>query len=92
MPGTGSPAGHALVTGGPGFIGGRVVQRFLDAGWRVATLSLPGEATPAAWAGRVRALHADLADRRSVEGMPQGIDTVVHLAGPVGVAGAYGRQ
>ncbi len=92
MPDTGIPAGHALVTGGPGFIGRRIVQRFLDAGWRVATLSLPGEEAPAAWAGRVRAMHADLADPRSVEGLPQDIDTVVHLAGPVGLAGEYERQ
>ena len=87
----GSP-GHVLVTGGPGFIGRRVVQRFLDAGWRVCSLSLPGEDAPPAWAGRVPMLHGDLADARAVADLPPDIDTVVHLAAPVGLAGAYERQ
>lgn len=86
------PVGHVLVTGGPGFIGRRVVQRFLDAGWRVTSLSLPGEAPLPGWAGRVPMVYADLADARCVQGLPGDIDTIVHLAAPVGLAGAYERQ
>jgi nucleoside-diphosphate-sugar epimerase len=83
---------RVLVTGGPGFIGRRVVGRFLDAGWDVTSFSLPGEAAPAAWGDRVRMAHGDLADRAAVDDAAHGCDLLIHLAAPVGVAGRYQWQ
>ncbi|WP_285713235.1 NAD-dependent epimerase/dehydratase family protein [Erythrobacter oryzae] len=83
---------RVLVTGGPGFIGRRVVARFLAAGWDVTSFSLPGEAPPSAWGTRVRMAYGDLADRAAVEDAAQGCDLVIHLAAPVGVAGRYQWQ
>lgn len=83
---------RVLVTGGPGFIGRRVVQRFLDAGWDVTSFSLPGEAAPAEWRGAVRMAYGDLLDPASVEDASDGAMLVIHLAAVVGLAGEYDRQ
>lgn len=83
---------RVLVTGGPGFIGRRVVQRFLDAGWDVTSFSLPGEAPIASWSGPVRMEHGDLGDRLAVARAARDCDLAIHLAAPVGVAGRYQWQ
>lgn len=83
---------RVLVTGGPGFIGRRVVARFLDAGWDVTSFSLPGEAPLPEWGDRVRMAHGDLADQAAVDRAAQGCGLVIHLAAPVGVAGRYQWQ
>jgi len=83
---------RVLVTGGPGFIGRRVVARFLGAGWEVTSFSLPGEAALAGWGSRVRMAYGDLAERAAVEEAARGCDLVIHLAAPVGVAGRYQWQ
>jgi nucleoside-diphosphate-sugar epimerase len=83
---------RVLVTGGPGFIGRRVVARFLGAGWEVTSFSLPGEAALPGWGERVRMAHGDLADRAAVEDAARGCALVIHLAAPVGVAGRYQWQ
>lgn len=82
----------ALVTGGPGFIGRRIVSRLLDAGWRVRSFSLPGEAPVPAWNGRVEMVNGDVADADAMRCATAGCEVVVHLAALVGVAGAYERQ
>lgn len=83
---------RVLVTGGPGFIGRRVVARFLDAGWDVTSFSLPGELPLPAWGERVRMAYGDLADRAAVEFAAQECSLLIHLAAPVGVAGRYQWQ
>ncbi len=83
---------RALVTGAPGFIGRRVVQRLLDAQWDVTSFSLPGEASHSAWTGRVRMAHGDLVDAEAVSAAAEGATLAVHLAAPVGVAGRYDWQ
>lgn len=83
---------RVLVTGGPGFIGRRVVARFLEAGWDVTSFSLPGEAAAPAWGERVRMAYGDLADRAAVGGAAEGCNLAIHLAAPVGVAGRYQWQ
>ncbi len=85
-------AGRVVVTGGPGFIGRRVVRRFLDAGWDVTSFSLPGEAALPDWCGAVRMTHGDLGDADAVRAAFAGCDLLVHLAAPVGVAGRYQWQ
>ena len=83
---------HVLVTGGPGFIGRRVVQRFLAADWQVTSLSLPGEAALPEWGGPVTMVYGDLSDPTCMAALLGPIDTVVHLAAPVGLVGEYERQ
>ncbi len=81
-----------LVTGGTGFIGSRVVRRFLDAGWRVVSFALPGEAPDPAWRGDVEMVGGDLTKPGSLASAVGDFDLVVHLAAVVGHAGDYGRQ
>jgi 2-alkyl-3-oxoalkanoate reductase len=81
-----------LVTGGPGFIGRRIVRRFLDRGWEVTSFSLPGEAPHPAWKRSVRMVHGDLADPVAVARAARGADLCIHLAAVVGVPGEYERQ
>jgi nucleoside-diphosphate-sugar epimerase len=84
--------GRVVVTGGPGFIGRRVVQRFLDAGWEVTSFSLAGEAPLPEWAGLVHMTYGDLGDADTVRTAFAGCDLLIHLAAPVGVAGRYQWQ
>ena len=86
---------RVLVTGGPGFIGRRVVQRFLSHGWDVTSFSLPGEAPIGSWTGAVRMTHGDLGDlgdRAAVAQAARECNLAIHLAAPVGVAGRYKWQ
>lgn len=83
---------RVLVTGGTGFIGRRVVRRFLDAEWEVTSFSLPGETAPSTWSSAVRVVNGDLLRRHDVERAAGGADLVIHLAAVVGLAGEYQRQ
>jgi nucleoside-diphosphate-sugar epimerase len=85
-------AARVVVTGGPGFIGRRVIQRFLNAGWEVTSFSLPGEAALPEWGGAVRMAHGDLSDIAAVRDACGRCDLLIHLAAPVGVAGRYQWQ
>jgi nucleoside-diphosphate-sugar epimerase len=83
---------RVIITGGPGFIGRRVVQRFLDADWNVTSFSLPREAAFSGWDRDVSMTYGDLADRSSVLEAAKGCDLLIHLAAPVGIAGRYQWQ
>ena len=83
---------RVLVTGAPGFIGRRVVARFLERGSAVTSFSLPGEGALPEWQDRVAMHHGDLAEPRALDVLTGPFDTIVHLAAPVGLAGEYERQ
>lgn len=83
---------NVLVTGAPGFIGRRVVERFLTNGANIVSLSLPGELAQPHWSGRVRMIYGDVCNPSDVADAASGVDIIIHLAAPVGLAGEYERQ
>ncbi|WP_205480048.1 NAD-dependent epimerase/dehydratase family protein [Sphingomonas arenae] len=83
---------RALVTGGTGFIGRRVVSRLLDLGHEVTSFSLPGEAFPEEWGSRASLVAGDITEPVDVARAAKGVDVVIHLAAIVGQAGDYDRQ
>jgi nucleoside-diphosphate-sugar epimerase len=81
------PTGPALVTGGSGFLGRRIVDRLLAQRRQVTIL---GRIPAADLEGRgVRFIRADLGDAKSVRSAFAGIETVYHTAAKVGVWGRY---
>ncbi len=63
-----------LVTGGSGYIGGRLVPELLDAGYRVRCLvRTPRKLRDQPWAGRVEVVPGDVADAGSVAAAMEGV-------------------
>lgn len=83
---------RVLVTGGTGFIGRRVVSRFLSEGYDVASFALPGETLPDNWDGRVAARSGNLLEPASLAAACKDSNLVIHLAGLVGHGGDYDLQ
>jgi 2-alkyl-3-oxoalkanoate reductase len=78
---------NTLVTGGTGFLGRRLVARFLAAGDRVAVLGR--NPAPDLEAQGVRFIRASLDDAAAVRAACAGIEAVFHTAAKVGVWGRY---
>ncbi len=71
-----------LVTGGPGFIGQRLIDRLVQEGREVRTLIRPSQRSPQLPHGvAVQAALSSLADIRGLRAALVGVDTVYHLAG-----------
>jgi nucleoside-diphosphate-sugar epimerase len=81
------PKGPALVTGGTGFVGRRIVDRLLQQGRAVAVAGR----TPASdlEARGVRFIRASLEDPGALREACAGVETVFHAAAKVGVLGRY---
>jgi dihydroflavonol-4-reductase len=79
--------GTALVTGGAGFIGWRLVERLLEGGTVRAVARSPSSATRLRDAG-CDVIEVELLDRAALADAARGCDVVYHLAGDyrVGVA------
>jgi nucleoside-diphosphate-sugar epimerase len=77
----------ALVTGGTGFLGRRIVESLLAAGRRVTVLAR--KPAPDLEARGVRFISASLDDAAAVTVACTGIETVFHTAAKVGVWGRY---
>ena len=78
---------RVLVTGGGGFVGGRIVDRLLERGWSVR--SFGRAAQPALEARGVEVVRGDLADAASVGAACAGMDAVFHTAAKAGVWGRW---
>ena len=79
------PASPALVTGGTGFLGRRLVERLLAEG---RTVSVLGRTPAPDLAVRgVRFIRASLDESAAVEAACAGMGTVFHVAAKVGVWG-----
>jgi nucleoside-diphosphate-sugar epimerase len=80
---------NVLVTGAGGFIGARVVRALADAGARVRALLGPPECAFAEPPPGVDRSFADIGDLEAIQPLTTGVEAVVHLAGPAGVAASF---
>ena len=71
---------RAFVTGGTGFIGGRMVERLLDDGWDVSALVRSPERAAKIRDRGATLVHGDVTEPESFEGSMKGADAVLHLA------------
>lgn len=69
-----------LVTGATGYIGGRLVERLLDAGYDVRIMARdPERASARPWADRVEVVGGDLLDAPSLVDALAGVDVAYYL-------------
>lgn len=74
-----------LVTGASGYIGGRLIPELLAAGHHVRAASRhPDGLKRFTWYDDVVPVHADLADRRSLDRAVEGVDVIFYLAHSMG--------
>lgn len=86
-----SAFGHALVTGGAGFIGSHLTRQILESGRKVTVidnLSVGHRETIPAGA---RFVHGDIRDEAAVTDALAGVDCVFHLAAQVTIRGSFDR-
>ena len=77
-----------LVTGGSGFLGSKIVDLALDAGWKVRTLDRDSRTRDA----RVEMCVGDIADCAILHQACEGVSAVVHAAGLAHVFGPRSRD
>jgi nucleoside-diphosphate-sugar epimerase len=70
----------ALVTGGSGFVGGRLIPRLIEDGWQVRAIGRSRASRDAVAALGAEPCEADLADPDALERAMIGVDTVFHVA------------
>jgi nucleoside-diphosphate-sugar epimerase len=80
---------QAFVTGGSGFIGGRLITRLLAEGWTVRALARSDAAADAVEALGAEAVRGDLADRPSLAAGAAGAEVAFHLAAHLGEWGRW---
>jgi len=77
---------HILITGATGAVGPTVVALFLEAGYRIRTLSLDPP-PQGLWPAGIETQFGDVTDESVVQKAMQGIDVVIHLAALLHVFG-----
>lgn len=73
-------ASTCLVTGGSGFVGGRLIERLIAQGWLVRALARTSEAAQIVETRGAKAFMGSLADAASLAGACRGCDVVIHVA------------
>ena len=80
---------HALVTGGAGFIGSRLVRRLLDRGLEVSVLDNFSVGERDAIDPRAQVHGGDVCSRADTERALKGVDCVFHLAAKVSIRNSF---
>jgi nucleoside-diphosphate-sugar epimerase len=78
----------AFVTGGSGFIGGRLIRRLAGDGWSVRALARSDSSAEAVEAAGAEAVRGDLEDVASMRAGAEGCEVVFHAAAFVGSWGS----
>jgi nucleoside-diphosphate-sugar epimerase len=79
----------AFVTGGSGFIGGRLIERLVANGIRVRALARSDRSVAAVEALGAEAVRGDLSDVDAITAGAQGTDTAYHLAANTEIWGPW---
>ena len=83
--------GHALVTGGAGFIGSHLTRQLLAAGRRVTVLDNLSVGRREAVPADARFVHGDIRDDAALAQALADVDCVFHLAAQVTIRGSFDR-
>jgi UDP-glucose 4-epimerase len=83
--------GHALVTGGAGFIGSHLARTILARGAQVTVLDNLSVGRHEAVPQGARFVRGDIRDEHAVRDALQGVDCVFHLAAQVTIRGSFDR-
>src|SRR3954469_20323028 len=73
----------AFVTGGSGFVGGRLIERLADLGWSVAALARSDRAADAVRTRGAEPVRGELSDLPALVAGMQGADVCFHAAAKV---------
>jgi nucleoside-diphosphate-sugar epimerase len=71
---------RALVTGANGFIGSNLCRVLIERGYEVVAFVLPGTNEKNLEGTKVRIIHGDILEPKSLKNAMSGVDTVFHLA------------
>lgn len=83
----------ALVTGASGHVGGELVPRLLDEGWRVRVLSRSASSlADHPWAGRVEVVEGDADDDRTLDRALSGVDVAYYLIHSMASGADFARR
>jgi UDP-glucose 4-epimerase len=83
--------GHALVTGGAGFIGSHLTRKLLAAGRKVTVIDNLSVGRRETVPEGARFVQGDIRDERSVADALTDVDCVFHLAAQVTIRGSFDR-
>jgi uncharacterized protein YbjT (DUF2867 family) len=92
QPGPGGQMPRVLVLGATGYIGGRLVPRLLEGGYRVRTLTRSAQrVAPLPWAEDVEVVEGDAADGEAMAEAMADVDIVYYLVHSMTSGKDYGR-
>ena len=82
-----------LVTGATGYVGGRLVPRLIDAGFRVRVLVRDAlKLTDVPWASDVEIVTGDLDDASTLPAATDGVEVLYYLVHSMGRPGHFREQ